>query len=199
MARTNLNLQPNEGIVLENEGVVRILRRGHDNGTLTLTTKNLYFSKGRGKKADITIFPLNQIKVINGQVQVRLGSSKLKPVLQVCMINSQEEFEFSEFSFAANAKKEIEKWVFSIQQVVCDLLSHQAVVPPQTIILQQPTGSQQPTADTTQNSVNNASNPIQEEPVVTKISCKCIGCMAPIIGNKGDTVRCKYCDTEQIL
>ena len=31
------------------------------------------------------------------------------------------------------------------------------------------------------------------------VTTKCIGCMAPITGQKGQTVRCKYCDTEQTL
>ena len=31
------------------------------------------------------------------------------------------------------------------------------------------------------------------------VTAKCIGCMAPLSGQQGQNVRCKYCDTEQTL
>ena len=32
-----------------------------------------------------------------------------------------------------------------------------------------------------------------------RVSKKCVSCSAPLVGNRGQVVKCKYCDTEQIL
>ncbi len=190
MARLNLQLQPNEGVVLQNEDVARRLRRGHDDGTLVLTTKSLYFYKGHGKKAEITTLPLRQIKMIDGQPQAVVSGSKSKPVLQVFMLSGQvEEFEFKKFSLASNAQKEIEKWITSIHQLVRETASSR-----QATITIQPVSADQSAAD----SMQNGQNPLPGG-TMTKVSGRCVGCMAPIFGNKGEMVRCKYCDTDQIL
>ena len=36
-------------------------------------------------------------------------------------------------------------------------------------------------------------------PIVTSVTARCIGCMAPLSGMRGQKTVCKYCDTEQIV
>lgn len=183
---TDLNLQQNEGIILQKEEVI------HRNKTceLYLTNLNLICVESSGVfkvKYNITKYPLNQIKTINNLPQVSVVDDKNEGtwVLQIQSKSSIELFAF-EYSFFEKiaVKAELDKWVNQI-----------------SILL---TGHPAPTTD--DNSlVGSVKNMLGAIGVKTKpqapenLTTKCIGCMAPISGSKGATIRCKYCDTEQTL
>ncbi len=191
------DLQPNEGIILQNEIVSRELPKGHNTGDLVLTNQNLYYVTEKGtfkKNLDIAVFPLNQIKVVNGHAQVLLGGSNSRPTLQVLLKDSNEEFWFGNFSLPFQAKKEITNWVNAIYQLLGTEASQTAdknlkVIP-----------GTKGLAETIKGTVGTFKETMGVKGVSdTSITCKCIGCMAPLSGKKGQKVRCKYCDTEQIL
>jgi hypothetical protein len=113
------NLEPNESILIQRTGVLRetgslLMKPFTDE--LILTNKNIiWISKGMfGNTKGVQKYPLNQVKVINGEAQtfVRKGSAG-KPNLHVYFINGQEVFQFQNTS-----KREMAKWVNEISKVL---------------------------------------------------------------------------------
>ena len=101
------------------------------------------------------------------------------------MKNSTEKFKFSgEFYERIKKKQEAERWVEQISLLLTGVHA-------------------QKSADTTLvGGIKNVLGSIGinvKEKTPEYVTTKCIGCMAPITGQKGQTVRCKYCDTEQTL
>ncbi|PFG05241.1 PH domain-containing protein [Bacillus sp. es.034] len=195
------NLEPNESILIQHTGVLRetgslLMKPFTDE--LILTTKNIiWISKGMfGNTKGVHKYPLNQVKVINGEVQtfVRKGSAG-KPNLNVYFINGQEVFQFQNTS-----KREIAKWVNEISKVLTGHDStrgsgaYQSAIPGTEYL-----------AETLKDTVGVFKNALgikskgETAAVTEKVTKKCIGCMAPLTGTKGQSVLCKYCDTVQIL
>lgn len=193
----DLGLQPNEGIIFQSDNV----RHGSSvwassNDELILTNINIiYVAKNAfGKVKNIQKYPLNQLKVVNGQPQVMMGkNSQGGPQLQFYFRNGQESFEFSHFG-----RKEISKWIDGIYQAVTgnpvpatDRKNFMAIPGTEQVV-----GTVKDTIGAFKDALGLKSKGNFETGNVT---VKCIGCMAPLSGAKGETVRCKYCDTEQTL
>ena len=181
----DLNLSANEGIILQFEGSIHNRKRAD----IVLTNMNVIcveYNVGLFKtNYNIIRFPVNQIKNVNGQVQVSVIKEGERTVLQILFQDSIEKFVFAkDFFEALKKKKEAEKWVKEINLLL--------------------TGKQ-PEIDTDNTIIGNVKNVldsigvtsvIKEQKNITK---KCIGCKAPLTGKKGETVCCPYCDTQQTL
>ena len=182
---TNLNLQPNEGIIIQYDGV------WHNNtrSELFLTNLNLICVEDRSglfkTKYNVIKYPVNQIKVVNGQAQASVIRDGDKWVLQILFKNGEEQFSFN-FDFFEKSKKkaEADKWVEQIN-ILLTGASAQNIIEPSII------GGLK--------NILKAVGIKTTEKEIEKATKKCMGCMAPISGIKGQTIFCRYCDTKQIL
>lgn len=193
----NLSLQQNESIILQNDSVLHGGGMASYTDELYLTNLNIiYVSKGIfGKVKGIQKFPLNQVKVVNGQAQAILGKSSDNgsPELQIYFSNGQEAFQFQ-----SGGKKEILKWVNNISQILTGTASQAEnaknimAIPGSEKIF----GTVKDTIGAFKDTFGIKGKENQPPENVTS---KCIGCRAPLSGVKGTTVRCKYCDTDNTL
>lgn len=190
------NLEPNESILIQSTGVLREtgnLLKGYTDELILTNMNIIWISKGMlGNTKGVQKFPLNQVKVINGEAQAFVGrSSNGIPNLKVYFINGQEEFQFQSFS-----KKGVAKWVNEISKVLTGYDSRRgyAAIPGTEYL-----------AATLKDTVGVFKNTFSIVPkggadaVHEKVTKKCIGCMAPLTGTKGQSILCRYCDTVQIL
>lgn len=182
---SNYSLAPSEGIIIQYDGVHHNRKRSE----IVLTNQNLICieaNSGMFKTTYNTLkFPVNQIKVVNGQAQASVVKDGKNWVLQVLMKNGMEKFEFSGDSFGhIKEKQEADKWV---EQISLLLTGKSATNITDTSIM---------------GGVKNVLGSIginvkSKEP--TNVTTKCIGCRAPLSGLQGQNVCCQYCDTEQTL
>ena len=193
------SLLPNESIIYKSESSVM---HGGFMSTYTddlvLTNLNIvYINKGIfGNVKGIQKFPVNQIKMFNGEPQAIMGKQQNgMPKLEIYFINGQQE----SFAFQSAGKKEVNKWINEI----CKLLtghdksssvssSKMSAIPGTEYLAETLKG----TMDTFKGAFGIKSKEQAAEIPITK---KCISCSAPLNGIKGQTVRCRYCDTDQVL
>ena len=115
----NLQLDFDEGIILESDEAMWQSRDDFELTKLTLTNKNLYcsYEKSNGlfKKAteDVAILSLSDIKVINGQAMVQQMKYEGSWCLQ---IQFRQGVEY--FSFSSSPKKVIPQWIAEINNIV---------------------------------------------------------------------------------
>jgi len=192
----NLNLQPNESIIMKG------IRVYHGEGMfpqynddLFLTNLNIILiSKGvYGNGTKTTSYPINQIKVYNGKAQVILGRSRnLIPQIEIFFMNGHETFGFMNKSDAV-------KWVDNINILLtgkeADPESKKMSGIPGTDLV---TSVLSDTFGAMKDAISSKSRSTSVSPDV-KVTIKCLACGAPLSGNTGQNIRCKYCDTEQTL
>lgn len=182
----NYNLAPNEGIIIQYDGVYH----NEKESEIILTNQNLICIEENSalfKKTTYNVlkFPLNQIKVVNGQAQASVIKDDSGWILQILLKTSTEDFKFSCALFDRLKKKqEANNWV---EQISLLLTGKSASNITDTSLMGKLKKYFEPLG-------------INVKPKQSKnITIKCIGCMAPISGQQGQTICCKYCDTEQTL
>ena len=197
-------LQPNEGVVLQETGIFYEPNKLYTAYTdeLILTNLNLiHVRKGvfMGTKG-VRYIPLNQVKVIGGKCQALVG--KAQNGTAILQIYTQQGTE--EFAFRTNAKKNASIWANEISRLVTGRDSENA--------LENQDAPEYDFKDTVIGQLKDAFDEVdaafgfgfgklgqQQKSSVERVSTKCFGCHAPITGVKGKTAVCKYCDTEQVL
>ncbi len=194
-----LSLQENEGIIIQRDNVYCVTNKDFfDNpGTLVLTNLNLYYVHDKGLlgfTSETFQYALNQINVVNGKGQVMLGDDNGQPILQVFMENQRVAFRFEGSVFKSKLKKEIEDWITQINQVIGTIPLEPSKSGTGTVKGIYP--SQKNTPDNVNTLKSKANLTARPDEIIT---CKCIGCRAPIEGKRGQEVRCKYCGTTQTL
>lgn len=176
-------LEANEGIVLQYDGVYHNKKKAE----IVLTNRNFVcIEKLKGRNNyNVIKYPISQIKVIDGQAKVSVIKDDGDYVLQVQFKTGTEQFSFvCDLFERIKIKQVVNKWT----QEISVLLTGQI---PENDEENAFVGAVKSTLNSF--GVNTKS---RESENITK---KCIGCMAPITGKKGQTVRCKYCDTNQTL
>lgn len=105
----NLNLGPDEYVVLKSEKVLHGGMMSSYTDELILSNKNLILiSKGRlGNTKDTEYFPLNTIKNIDGKSQALASGQKL----EVYFLKGQDSFGFA-------TKKEAKNWANNISTLL---------------------------------------------------------------------------------
>lgn len=181
----NYSLAPNEGIIIQYDGVYH----NHKRSEIILTNQNLICvetNSGIFKTTyNVIKFPVNQIKVVNGQAQASAVKDGDNWALQILLINGTEHFCFySEFFDRIKKKQEINKW---IEEISILLTGKSAGNITDTSFMGE------------MKNVLGAVGINVKTKQPQKITTKCIGCMAPLSGQQGQTVHCRYCDTEQTL
>ena len=197
-------LQPNEGVVLQETGIFYEPNKLYTAYTdeLILTNLNLiHVRKGvfMGTKG-VRYIPLNQVKVIGGKCQALVG--KAQNGTAILQIYTQQGTE--EFAFRTNAKKNAGIWANEISRLVTGRDSENA--------LENQDAPEYDFKDTVIGQLKDAFDEVdaafgfgfgklgqQQKSSVERVSTKCFGCHAPITGVKSKTAVCKYCDTEQVL
>ena len=196
MAKAEYGLSPNEAIVMKSESVYR----GNASGELILTNLNLVHitSKGVFKTTYTTQrFPINQIKVFNGKAQAILGKNGN---LEIYFLNGQETFRFvnSDTLFSEKkAEKEAANWVNAINQLVTgEDVEVSASATTATIGTEMIADALGGTVNAFKGALGFKSKQSSAESV-EKAAKKCTSCGASISGNKGQIIRCPYCDADQ--
>ncbi|WP_458413057.1 PH domain-containing protein [Schinkia sp. CFF1] len=196
----NYNLEPSESILIQSTGVLceggGLMTAYTDE--LILTNMNIiHVSKGMfGNTKRVQKYPLNQVKIINGEAQAIMGKSTNGiPNLQIYFKNGQVSFKFQN-----SGKKEIVKYINEISKVLIgkessrNSVANQFAIPGAEIV----TETLKDTIDVFKGTFGIKSKiKAADEPV--KATKKCIGCMSPLSGTKGQSIRCRYCYTDQIL
>lgn len=181
----NYSLSPNEGIIARCDGVFHNRKRSE----IILTNQNLICVESNDgifkSKHNEFKYPVNQIKVVDGQAQVFVIKDNEVWTLQVLMKNGTENFRFVD-SLIDRIKKKQEADNFAGQ--ISLLLTGK---------------KSEPSAETSFSAgvkgilgAVGINIPVKDTENVT---IRCSGCRASLSGQKGQTVKCKYCDTEQTL
>lgn len=186
----NYNLESNEGIIFKNEAAFHPIGNKNGNlGELILTNLNIiYIKKGVfGGTKEVIKLPLSQIKIINGNPQVLLGKRRNGTYqIEIHFYNSYECFYFNTFG-----KKELIKWIDKIWEILTGNPSNidsedRNYIPGISEF-----------ADNIKNSIEVFKEAFGKKEKVEKISTNCTSCGAPIFGDKGSIVTCKYCGIKQ--
>lgn len=180
---SDYNLYPNEAILLKSENVFKGMRKGD----LVLTNLAILWAEKNflGKIKNVNRIPFNQVKMYNGNPQVCLGKAvNGTPQLEIYIVNGQEKFSFNNTLLV---KREIGKWINEITKAITGYVPDKSfsAIPGTEFV-----------ADTLKGTVGTLADSLG---VKKTVSTKCMACRAPITGKKGETVRCKYCDTQQTL
>ncbi len=182
---SDYNLAPNESIILQSNDV----KHNNKHPELILTNRNLVWIESNGGIFKTvyteTKLPLSDIKITGGQAQVYVEKEGDYWVLQVAHKKGVEKFMFYTGLLESLKKKaEVENWMHQISILLTGRSSDNVADIALVSGVKSALGSfglnlkgKQPEA----------------------VTGKCIGCMAPLSGMRGRTVRCKYCDTEQSL
>ena len=126
---TNLNLDRDEAIVLESEDVLRLKQDGDydELDHVVLTNKRLYgsYEKGTGfftkSNTEFYIWPLSDIKVINGQAQVQQVTCTGELCLRIQFMKETVYLAFSD-----DPEETMLQWILEINK----LLGSNAIIPP---------------------------------------------------------------------
>ncbi len=117
----NLELDFDEGIILQNSDAYRCGENGTTLNELILSNKNIIYvyekSNGLFKKPDLITekIPLADIKVINGQAQVMICKNNLdEKGIQILLTNGHREF----ITFNISPKKTMPIWVDAINKAI---------------------------------------------------------------------------------
>lgn len=201
------NLQPGEVVIMQ--GNKAVLHSGKDREALdeiVLTNKNLIlvnevstglFTTQRLLKR----CPLDSIACPEGSPQAFLGKKKDEYVLQVVF-----EQESITLAFPANPKREAKRWADAIKYAVVgevdNIDTDESPLPNDVANLidgfKGLTTAFASEAASFTSTVSKASKPVKKV-VKTKATMRCIGCRAPLSGNKGAILTCEYCGTKQTL
>lgn len=190
-----VNLQPNEVVLIKCEDICYSGFWSSYTDDLILTNQCvMHVSKGTfGNIKNIRRFPLSQIKQYNGKPQVSLKNpSSSTPIVVIDLLTGEEEFTFPE-----NQKENALRWINELYKLMTgkesDIsITKKSVIPGAEALAKTLKG----TVDTFANTFGVKT---KDKDVSISITKKCRGCSAPLTGVKGATVRCKYCDTEQVL
>jgi hypothetical protein len=196
---------PNESVIIKESSVAHGGVWAIYTDELMLTNLNIVCTnKGIFKNVkNIFQYPLSQIKKYNGKPSVIMG--KLlngTPDLEVYFINGEVET----FNFQSGNKKKINQWIEAITKIVGGGSVEQSDFSDDdsnTLV-----GAFKEVSDQFKDvgteflgalGFKPGKKKAQVQQELTRVSKKCISCSAPLVGNKGEVVRCKYCDTEQTL
>ena len=191
-------LQPDEWVVLESEpggyhqppsGLLR-QPLSTSSQTIVLTNRNIILvttgMTGRSKGA--RYFPLNQLVIASGHPRITETSRAGRNLLEIHFQGGIETFGF-------RRKKELMAWSDNIAKLLVGdnddfSTGRDKAIPGVAAVA----GSLKDTFGAVKSSLGLESGSKSKQ-----VAGKCTSCGAPISGNSGGVVRCKYCDSDQQL
>ena len=204
------DLLPNESVILQESSVAHGGIMAIYTDDLILTNLNVIcVSKGMfGNTKGVYKYSLNQLKKYNGKPQAVMGKlSNGTATLDLFFTDGTKE----SFNFQTGNKRRIYRWIEEITKVICgdsddvyvqrsnmiDPDSFAGAVVDATKQVREAGAEILGSLGFKPGFFKAATGSIQQGP--EKTSKKCFSCSAPLVGYKGKTVKCKYCDTEQTL
>lgn len=210
------DIGPNEGIILESEGVKDESKRfGDYSDDLVLTHERIIHvvKSSFGRVKDVWEIPLSGIKVVKGDVQVRPGDNAS---IEIHLKDGSTE------NYSFQQDKEAVRWVDAITLVLTGHHAPCAEEDEDDSVLGQFASAFKNAAGSIAAALGGNSNDrsadekaeyelkaleaaalaAEDEPEpepAEMVTVRCIGCRALITGEKGQKVTCSYCDTEQVL
>ena len=209
-------LMPNESMILQESSVAHGGVMAIYTDDLMLTSLNLVcVNKGMfGNTKNVFVYPLSQIKRFNGKPQVMMGKLSNGTATLDVYLNSGE---CESFNFQTGNKRNIKKWIDAIISVIGggdgqtgngyddddDDYDSDTLVDAFREVGDQFKDVGNEFLDALgfkpRKKAPKAAASVAGAVASEKISKKCMSCSAPLIGYRGQTVKCKYCDTEQTL
>ncbi|WP_341201115.1 hypothetical protein [Planomicrobium okeanokoites] len=192
-----VNLMPNESIILKSEKVAHGGLLAINTDELILTNQNIiHVKKGVfGNTKNVEKYPVNQIKIFNGEPQAILGKQRNgSPQLEIYFLTGHECFRFQSLT-----NREVVRWTNAISNLI---RGHESTTVPAGFAIpgtEYLSETIKGTVDTFKNTLGIKSKKIDNGVSSEKVIKKCISCSAPLIGEKRQTIHCKYCDTDQVL
>lgn len=195
------NLQPNEVMVLTEARVAHGGTFAGYTDELILTNLNLVLVKKGvlGNSKGIRVFPLNEVKVYNGQAQAMVGrKANGRPALDVYFLNGQEKFDFQ-----AGGTKTILTWVAKINQVVTGQETPESsgtratpmALPGAELVA----GVLKDTFGVFKAKLGPGTQSPAKMGAPVKVGGQCRACGAPVTGFQGRQATCEYCSSIQQL
>ncbi|MFQ7473221.1 MAG: hypothetical protein ACLRLX_03340 [Anaerovoracaceae bacterium] len=194
-------LEPNEFIVFKAESVSRGEVFNTASNELVLTTQNIVYIK-RGifnKVKEAVKFPLNEIKMYDGEPQVMINRANYNRQVDIYFLNGNESFSF----LSVTAKKDMAVFVNEISRIIT---GHDSYKLDEHDFLSIPVPGVDNMIDVFKGTVDVFKDafgiPVNEKPVrkkPRKITKQCPSCSAPITGFEGESACCEYCGTRHIL
>lgn len=192
----NYKLQPNESIILKSDSIMYGGIMSGYTDELILTNQNIiHISKGLFNKVkSVQKFSVNQIKIVDQQPQVfRHKRNNGNYQLEIHLRNRVEVF-----GFIHTNKKEIVQWINAIFKLLTgetSNITNTYNIPGMDVLSEKI----KETADTLKNTFGINFNKPSSKNASERVTKKCIACAAPISGNSGEMIHCKYCDTDQVI
>lgn len=164
-------------------------------GDLALTSKRVIFSWTSGglfsREENKLELPVNQLKINDGELAMDLKYSEDK-----CCYVLNMKFLTNElaFSIPEERKNDVVEWMDAI---CMEILGRKANLPTRIRNAMVGAGEFFEAANQIKGAVSafKDSLGLPTKQKSNKVTVRCTGCMAAVTGEKGETVRCKYCDT----
>lgn len=205
---SKVDLLPDEAIIMRDSSMMHDCGRPFaaisdelvlTNLALIVTHKNLW-----GSIKDVQRFSLDQVKVVNNNPQVVIGTSQNgERQLHVYFNHGIEAFALGDSDDDAEAGI-LETLLTPVKEKETrNLYEWQTAI--SRAVLALPQNSNSEACSTTNSAVSHVISDAGAKSVtvvsnsVTHVTKKCIGCMAPLSGVHGQKAICRYCDTEQVL
>ena len=182
------NLQPNESIVLKRDDVAHGGLLAAYTDELILTSQNLVLLKKGvfGNNKGIQVFPLQQIKIFQGQAQALLGGQNGSPALDVYFQNGTEQFVFG-------SKKEVTFWTQKINEVITG--TRATMISPDASAAEKAAEAVKDTVGAFKDALGFKSKAeAAAAAAAVPVAGACGSCGAPLSGIRGQVVTCSYCD-----
>lgn len=192
------NIPHNETVLIRNDQVYH----NGEGGELVLTKSNLYFTYSKGTfitKYLTQKYPINQIKLFNGQAHIILEK---EGKFEIFFADGSKSFRFWTNDSLFKEKKlknEIMKWTHTINQLLTgqsdgiDLLAKTDSTDSELF-----TEALKDTFSSIKEVIGSKSK-TQDVKKVERVAEKCTSCGAVISGIKGNVYKCQYCETDQKL
>ena len=217
---TDYQLLPNEVMVLEEYNVAHG-EVGLYTDDLCLTNLNLiWVNKGVfGGTKNVYVYPLNMIQRRGATPQIMTGKLRNGKVSLDFFINGGGR---ESFSFREGSRRKANRWVETMLKVIAgddDPSLYSSLQRGNDYDSDTLVGAFKEFSDELKDARDDFLDALgfipKEEPIMgsdnsfvsglvpgvsnEKITKKCMSCSAPLSGYRGQTVKCKYCDTEQTL
>lgn len=152
------------------------------NNDLVLTNKNIILVKKGlfGDTDDVVRFPLSDLRVVNGEVQAKLG----RPDNVTCTLDLYFDKGMERFRF--EWESDVQEWIDKITEVI----TGKKVERDEYAWL----GETLAMAESVTSTINSLKGALGIKST-EQVSMRCPSCGATLTGTKGETVQCQYCGT----
>lgn len=186
-----LELLPDETVVMQIDNVGMSKSPFGMRDELYLTNKALLLQKKNmfGKPKEVLRFPLDKIRVVNGEVQAKMGKKDIvTPTLDVYFENGPQRFLFT-------WEDDVKEWISAVSAVV---RGEPIVQKGEFDGMMEDMAKMAAFAEGISGSIAGSVTKVKDALGIKsneKIALKCPSCGASLAGIHGETDKCPYCGT----